>query len=83
MDPKEEIVQSPPQSSRKFYSPLVKSIAKKENINLSELDAINGSGHNGRVNKSDILNYINYHNDRHSINCIIYHHINLSYCEEN
>ena len=56
---KEEIVQSPPQSSRKFYSPLVKSIAKKENINLSELDAINGSGHNGRVNKSDILNYIN------------------------
>ena len=56
---KEEIVQSPLQSSRKFYSPLVKSIAKKENINLSELDAINGSGHNGRVNKSDILNYIN------------------------
>ncbi len=56
---KEDIVQSPPQSSRKFYSPLVKSIAKKENINLSELDAINGSGHNGRVNKSDILNYIN------------------------
>ena len=56
---KKEIVQSPPQSNRKFYSPLVKSIAKKENINLSELDAINGSGHNGRVNKSDILNYIN------------------------
>ena len=56
---KEEIVQSPPQSSRKFYSPLVKSIAKKENISLSELDTINGSGYNGRVNKSDILNYIN------------------------
>ena len=56
---KKEIVQSPPQSNRKFYSPLVKSIAKKENISLSELDTINGSGYNGRVNKSDILNYIN------------------------
>jgi len=56
---KKEIVQSSPQSNRKFYSPLVKSIAKKENISLSELDTISGSGHNGRVNKSDILNYIN------------------------
>ena len=43
---------------RKFYSPLVRSIAKKESIALDELDLINGTGHNGRVNKSDILNYI-------------------------
>jgi len=43
---------------QKFYSPLVKSIAKKENISLEELDAIAGSGLNGRVNKKDILLYI-------------------------
>ena len=42
----------------KFYSPLVRSIAKKENISLSELDNLSGSGLNGRVNKDDIINYI-------------------------
>ncbi|MBI44672.1 MAG: hypothetical protein CMG66_00725 [Candidatus Marinimicrobia bacterium] len=45
-------------SNRKFYSPLVKSIAQKEGLELSELDSISGSGHNGRVNKKDILDYI-------------------------
>ena len=45
--------------STRFYSPLVKSIAKEENIDLSELDAISGSGNNGRVTKDDILNYLN------------------------
>ena len=44
--------------TKRFYSPLVKSIAKKENITLSELDSIEGSGGNGRVNKSDILDFI-------------------------
>ena len=43
---------------RKFYSPLVKSIAKKEGISLDELSLIQGSGRGNRVNKSDILNYI-------------------------
>ena len=43
----------------RFYSPLVRSIAKKENISLDELDNIKGSVDNGRVNKTDILNYIN------------------------
>ena len=43
---------------RKFYSPLVKSIAKKEGISLDELNAIKGSGDAARINKSDILNYI-------------------------
>jgi 2-oxoglutarate dehydrogenase E2 component (dihydrolipoamide succinyltransferase) len=42
----------------RFYSPLVKNIAKKENISLEELDSIQGSGHEGRVTKTDILNYI-------------------------
>ena len=43
---------------RVFYSPLVKNIAKKEGISLDELSLIKGSGNGGRVNKSDILNYI-------------------------
>lgn len=45
-------------SSDRFYSPLVKSIAKEENISLQELDAISGSGAEGRVTKADILEYI-------------------------
>ena len=45
-------------SSNKFYSPLVKSIAKKENISLAELDNISGNGLNGRVNKQDVMNYL-------------------------
>ena len=44
--------------NRIFYSPLVKSIAKKEGISLEELQSIQGSGSGGRVNKNDILNYI-------------------------
>lgn len=42
----------------RFYSPLVKSIAKQEGISVSELEAITGSGSQGRVTKTDILNYI-------------------------
>jgi 2-oxoglutarate dehydrogenase E2 component (dihydrolipoamide succinyltransferase) len=45
-------------SDDRFYSPLVKSIAKEENINQSDLDKIAGSGANGRVTKKDILDYI-------------------------
>jgi len=44
--------------SDRFYSPLVKSIARKENITVSELDSIPGSGKDGRVTKQDILDYI-------------------------
>ena len=42
----------------RFYSPLVKNIAKKEGISQSELDAIKGSGKEGRVTKNDILSYV-------------------------
>ncbi len=45
-------------SSNRFYSPLVKNIAKKENISVAELDTIPGSGAKGRVTKKDILGYI-------------------------
>ncbi len=44
--------------SSRFYSPLVKNIAKQEGISLSELETIQGSGKEGRVTKADILAYI-------------------------
>ncbi|MFI0490079.1 dihydrolipoamide acetyltransferase family protein [Flavobacterium sp.] len=44
--------------SEKFFSPLVKNIAKEEGVSLSELENILGSGKEGRVTKEDILNYI-------------------------
>lgn len=42
----------------RFYSPLVKSIAQKEGISQAELDAIDGTGKDGRVTKEDILAYM-------------------------
>jgi 2-oxoglutarate dehydrogenase E2 component (dihydrolipoamide succinyltransferase) len=44
--------------SGKFYSPLVRSIASKENISMNELEAISGTGQGGRVTKKDILSYL-------------------------
>ena len=45
-------------SEDRFYSPLVKNIAKKEGIPQEELDTVVGSGKDGRVTKNDILTYI-------------------------
>ena len=45
-------------ASDKFFSPLVKNIAKEEGITLAELEAINGNGKDGRVTKDDILKYV-------------------------
>ncbi|WP_158961399.1 dihydrolipoamide acetyltransferase family protein [Myroides fluvii] len=45
-------------ASEKFFSPLVKNIAKEEGISLSELEAIQGTGKEGRVTKNDILAYV-------------------------
>ncbi len=44
--------------SSRFYSPLVKNIAKEENISLEELENIEGTGKEGRVTKNDILEYV-------------------------
>ncbi|MGA1543338.1 MAG: dihydrolipoamide acetyltransferase family protein [Saprospiraceae bacterium] len=44
---------------RRFYSPLVKNIAKKEQIPVSELDLIEGTGKGGRLTKDDLLKYLN------------------------
>lgn len=45
-------------ASGRFYSPLVRTIAQKEQISLTELEAIQGSGMQGRVTKKDILSYV-------------------------
>lgn len=42
----------------RFYSPLVKNMAAAEGISQAELDAIAGSGKDGRVTKNDMLTYI-------------------------
>ena len=44
--------------SGRFYSPLVRNIAKQEGINLNELEQLAGSGREGRVTKKDILAYV-------------------------
>lgn len=44
--------------SGRFYSPLVRSIAKTEGISMEQLEQISGSGENNRVTKKDILNFI-------------------------
>jgi len=49
---------TPASSSNRFYSPLVKNIAKEEGISLEELETIQGTGDKGRVTKKDILGYI-------------------------
>lgn len=55
---KETVAPADFSASDKFFSPLVKNIAKEEGISLAELEAIAGSGKDGRVNKEDLLNYI-------------------------
>jgi 2-oxoglutarate dehydrogenase E2 component (dihydrolipoamide succinyltransferase) len=42
----------------RFYSPLVRNIAKEEGISQAELDRISGTGKDQRVTKNDVLNYI-------------------------
>ena len=48
----------PQTGEKKYYTPLVKSIARKEGISQDELVAIQGTGKNGRVTKKDLLGYI-------------------------
>ena len=45
-------------ASDKFFSPLVKNIAKQENVTVAELETIAGSGAEGRVTKTDILQFV-------------------------
>ncbi|WP_282165901.1 dihydrolipoamide acetyltransferase family protein [Cellulophaga baltica] len=57
----QEIVDTPTadySSTDRFYSPLVKNIAKEEGISIADLEAIVGTGKEGRVTKNDILAYV-------------------------
>lgn len=45
-------------SDGRFFSPLVRSIAKEEGVSQEELENISGSGQGGRVSKKDILEYV-------------------------
>lgn len=45
-------------SSDRYYSPLVKNIAKTEGISLNTLDAVTGTGKDGRLTKEDLMQYI-------------------------
>lgn len=54
--PQEKVVVK--NSSDRFYSPLVRSMASKEGIGIDELNQIPGSGKDGRVSKSDMINYL-------------------------
>ncbi|MCF6307210.1 MAG: 2-oxo acid dehydrogenase subunit E2 [Flavobacteriaceae bacterium] len=57
--PMKEVAETVVQSSdTRFYSPLVKNIAKSEGILQQELDGISGTGKDGRVTKNDILLYV-------------------------
>jgi 2-oxoglutarate dehydrogenase E2 component (dihydrolipoamide succinyltransferase) len=49
-------------SSVRFYSPLVRNIANQENISQAELDAIPGTGAEGRLTKDDLLGYLENRN---------------------
>ena len=54
-----ESVQKIENNGERFYSPLVRSIASEEGLSIEELDSIQGSGKEGRVTKTDLLNYLN------------------------
>ncbi len=45
-------------SDGRFYSPLVRSIAKEEGLRMSELESLEGSGRGGRVTKEDVMAYL-------------------------
>lgn len=54
-------------SASRFYSPLVKNIAKQENIAITELETVPGTGNEGRVTKKDILAYVQQRKGGHTI----------------
>jgi 2-oxoglutarate dehydrogenase E2 component (dihydrolipoamide succinyltransferase) len=55
---KENVAPADFSGSDKFFSPLVKNIAKEEGVSVAELESISGSGKDGRVTKEDIINFV-------------------------
>lgn len=54
----QHIQQTISNNGARFYSPLVLNIAREENISMSELETIAGTGNEGRVTKRDILAHV-------------------------
>lgn len=60
LEPKAPVAQNTPSAKTdgRFYSPLVKHIAQQENIGMTELDSVPGTGSEGRLTKDDLLGYL-------------------------
>ncbi len=58
----QETVSQISSNDNRFYSPLVKNIAKQEGISQTELDAIIGTGKESRVTKADVLRHLETRN---------------------
>lgn len=57
--PREPVPDSQKESTGSaFYSPLIKNIARQENISLSELEQIPGTGKDERLTKRDLLEWL-------------------------
>ena len=56
--PADSIEQFPPFPKRRFYTPLVKALAREQGVGLEELESIPGSGAGGRVNRADFEQYL-------------------------
>ncbi len=63
----EETISAISPVSGKFYSPLVKNIARAEGLSMEELEAIIGTGKDERVTKNDILAYLSNKNTVSSV----------------
>lgn len=57
-------------TSERFYSPLVRNIAQKENISIEELEQVPGTGLKERVTKKDILSYIKTRNTKTTVSAV-------------
>jgi len=56
--PQAAVVETVESGTDRFYSPLVKNIAKTEGISQAELDKVSGTGKDGRVTKDDLMAYL-------------------------
>ncbi len=54
-------------NGNRFYSPLVRTIAKNEGLSIQELEVIAGSGAAGRVTKGDVFSYLKHRTTQPSI----------------
>ncbi len=54
-------------NEKSFFTPLVRSIARKEGLSDQELSSINGSGQFGRVTKNDLMKYLDQKNSQNNV----------------